>query len=265
MISLLADPRLQDYNVIAIQKPWKNPFGATILSSHHSEFHLLYKPRGDTQVCSYVNEKLDPNSWEIDYVSADLCTLKIKVWNSNSASLIHIHNVYNPSPALYLSTESPSTLSKVNDALSIDTVEHILLGDFNLHHPYWSEPSRLTQHAAVDQLLDIIGAANMELIFSPGTVIWKARQSSSTIDLVFLSAKLVPKLEHCKTRLEIGQSSNHISISTKLLLLCEASVYQQCRAWKIKDTEKFKELLQNAPLPKTPQTITDIDTAVKTV
>ena len=68
---------------------------------------------------------------------------------------IHVHNVYNPSPASYLSTDSPTTLPAARSMLSADA-HHILLGDFNLHHPFWNGPSRPTQHAAADQLLEII-------------------------------------------------------------------------------------------------------------
>lgn len=167
MVPLLADPKRQDYDIVAIQEPWKNPFGATTLSSHRSGFHLLYRPGGDTRVCFYVNEKIDPNSWEVEYPSADLCTLKIQVQSGNAKELIYIHNVYNPSPASYSSTESPSTLPEVKRALNANpNAEHLLLGDFNLHHPYWSGTSRLTQHAAADQLLDIISGPDMELLSS---------------------------------------------------------------------------------------------------
>lgn len=77
--------------------------------------------------------------------------------------------MYNPSPASYSSTDSPSTFPEMQQALQAN-VEHILLSDFNLHHPYWSGPSRPTQYAAADQLLDIIDAAEMELILPPGTI-----------------------------------------------------------------------------------------------
>lgn len=266
MISLLADSRLQDYDIIAIQEPWKNPFGATTLSSHQSGFHLLYKPEGDTRVCFYINESIDPDSWEIEYPSADFCTLKIKIHNGNLNGQIYIHNVYNPSPTSYSSTESLSTLLEIERALSANAdAEHVLLGNFNLHHPYWSGPSQLTQHAAADQLLDIVGTMNMELTLPPGTITWEARQSSSTIDLVFLSAGLVSKLKHCMTRPEMGQSSDHIPVSTKLLLQCEATVVPRRRAWKIIDMEKLKELLKSVPISTQPQTIADIDLAVENI
>lgn len=264
MIPLLADPKLQDYNVVAIQEPWKNLFGATTLSFHCSGFHLLYKPRGNTQVCLYINERIDPDSWEIEYGSADICTLKIKIQNNNVKSLIYIYNVYNPFPTSYSSTESPSTFLEVEHALNVDA-KHILLGDFNLHHPYWSGPSRPTQHAAVNQLLDIISKADIELTLPPSTITWEACQSYSIIDLIFLSAELIPKLEYCKTISELEQSLDHISMSTKLLLQCKATMIQPCRAWKMMDMKKLKKVLKQAPVPQALQTIANINTEIEKI
>lgn len=46
MVPLLADHRTKDYDIIAIQEPWRNPRGPTTLSSHRSSFYLLYKAGG---------------------------------------------------------------------------------------------------------------------------------------------------------------------------------------------------------------------------
>lgn len=82
----------------------------------------------------------------------------MKIWNGGSQGSLHVHNVHNLSPASYSSTKSPSTLPEVRHALNIQNTDHVLFGDFNLHHPYWNRPSRPTQHAAADSLLDIVGA-----------------------------------------------------------------------------------------------------------
>lgn len=48
--------------------------------------------------------------------------------------------------------------------------KHILLGDFNLYHPYWNRPLKPIQHAAANQLLDIIEIAELKLVFFSNTV-----------------------------------------------------------------------------------------------
>ena len=147
LIPLLSDKRTQDFDIIAIQEPWKNPTTSLLLNPYQSGFHLLYKPGGDTRVCFYINNKIDPESWEVEYPSKDMSTLKIKVKIGNGTKMIHIHNVYNPSPLSTSSITSPSTLSTVLHQLQ-DPGEHILLGDFNLHHPYWGGAGVRGQHEA---------------------------------------------------------------------------------------------------------------------
>ena len=264
MIPLLADSNTQDYDVIAIQEPWRSTHAPTTLSSHQSGFHLLYRPGGDTRVCFYVNEKIDPESWEVEFPTADLCTLKLNVSTDGVTRTLHIHNVYNPSPSSYSSTDSPSTLPAVRQQLAADA-QHVLLGDFNLHHPFWNGVTRPTQHAAADQLLDIVEEFDLSLTLPKGTVTWEARNSFSTIDLVFMSEFLTERLEHCMSRPEMNQSSDHIPISTRILLGSEQLTQVKRRAWKLLNMEKLREAESNAPPVTHPRSAEEIDQYAQTI
>ena len=94
-------------------------------------------------MCFYINDSIDPDSWEGEFPSADMNTLKIETSTEGVAEVIHIQNVYNPSPSSYSSTDSPSTLSTARSMLT-QGVHHILLGNFNPHHPFWNGPLRPT-------------------------------------------------------------------------------------------------------------------------
>jgi hypothetical protein len=56
MISLLVDKNIQDYDVIAIQKSWRNSFALMSLNNNQNDFHLLYKSKNDIKICFYVND-----------------------------------------------------------------------------------------------------------------------------------------------------------------------------------------------------------------
>ena len=181
MIPLLADPRTQDYNIIAVQESWQNPNAPTTLSLYQSGFHLLYRPGRDIQVCFYINTNINPSSWEIEYPLADMYTLTITVHTGITAKTINIHNTYNPSPASYTSTNSPSTIFIVVQQLR-KSGKHILLGDFNLYHPFWSGPSRPTVYAAADQLLDLM--ENMTYLSCYFKIQWHGRHGIHTAQLI---------------------------------------------------------------------------------
>ncbi len=56
MISLFVDKNIQDYNVIAIQKLWRNFFASISLNNNQNDFHLLYKSKNDIKIYFSVND-----------------------------------------------------------------------------------------------------------------------------------------------------------------------------------------------------------------
>jgi hypothetical protein len=249
MILLLADSNIQDFDVIAIQELWRNFFVSTTLSSSQSGFHLLYRPGEDTRICFYVNDKLNTNSWDVEYLTVDICTLKLKIKGlGGGTDTVRIHNVYNPSSAFYASRDSSSTLSAVLRSLDgVIADHHVLLRDFNLHHSFWSGPTRSTQHAAADELLDIVEKHDLTLTLSKGSITWENSRAASIIDLTFMTSHLVDRLEHCMTRPDLSQSSDHIPIFTRILCGIESDLPRaHRRAWKLIDLEKVKEVAKNA-------------------
>ena len=100
-----------------------------------NRFHLLIKPTSkDTnvanmpQVCFFVSKALDPLKWAIQHHTKDLSTLTLRT----RIGPIHIHNAYNPSPV----TGQHSVINALNNALAEHPgQQHMVVGDFNLHHP----------------------------------------------------------------------------------------------------------------------------------
>jgi hypothetical protein len=214
MISLLIDLNTQDYDIIAIQKSWRNLFVSTSLSSYQCDFHLLYRFDDDTQMCFYVNDKIDAENWKINFSSIDICVLTLTVWIVDVSKKVRICNVYNFSSISYSFREGFSSLSKTRRILLKTSMNHdILLEDFNLLHSFWNDSSRLTQHAAVDELLDLIDNHQLSLILSIEIVTWKTRNIFSTIEFTFITNYLTDRLEHCMFKSNMRQFSDHISIS----------------------------------------------------
>src|SRR5271154_4357783 len=158
LIPLLRNATIKEFDILAIQEPWRNPFQTTGYNPSRSEFYLAYPAKELTRVCFYVNKRLHPNTWTVTHHNEDAQTLTLKIEEGQQDPwIVQIHNVYNPSPGSYSST-NPGTLTTVRNCLesTADGTEHILIGDFNLHHPYWSGNERLTRHMAADHLLEII-------------------------------------------------------------------------------------------------------------
>jgi hypothetical protein len=78
-ISLFVNKNIQDYDVIAIQKFWRNSFASISLNNNQNDFHLLYKSRNDIKICFYVNDQINIENWKIEYFTIDLSVLKVIV------------------------------------------------------------------------------------------------------------------------------------------------------------------------------------------
>ena len=217
MISLFENKKVQKYDILTIQKLWRNFIVFTFYNSSKSKFHLAYNSEKKTRICFYINKRLNTNKWNVTFSSTNAISLKLKVMKNEIEKKIWIHNIYNFLSSFYSTIENKSTLSIIEKCVNEIETNHILLNDFNLHHSLWNESSKFTQHVMTNQLIDIINEADMKLILSQETITWEAKNFQSIIDLIFMSNELINKIEHCKTRLKINQLFDHISIFTKLL------------------------------------------------
>jgi hypothetical protein len=268
MISLFVDKNIQDYDVIAIQKSWRNLFASISLSSNQNDFHLLYKSKDDIRICFYVNDQIDIENWKVEYFTIDFSVLKMIVKEiEKDTKMIRIHNVYNSSLISYTSKDNSFTLSKIMRFI-VEAFDdhHILLKNFNLHHFFWSDSFRSTQHVATDDLLDIMQNRNLTLILSKDSITWKTRSSISIINLTFMTTHLAKRLKHCMTRFNLDQSSNHILISTKIFCDTKSNLSRIARrAWKLINLNKIKKTMKHAFTLQSSITAREIDFCVKKI
>lgn len=159
-----------------------------------------------------------------------------------SSRTLHIHNCYNPPPKL-LTSRSFATLELLPQALSYPG-EHVLVGDFNLHHPLWGGTLLPTQHTLADDLIETTTNSNMELILPQGTVTWRSGGSMSTLDLAFATPRIAEQVLRCQPCEELDSDSDHVPIITSI----ETTVPQQVERpaqpqWRKADWKKVRECL----------------------
>jgi exonuclease III len=265
LASLLREPECKEFDILAIQEPWRNPFTTTGYNTQTSGFYLAYPPFLLARVCFYINKRLDTSKWTVTNHSEDMQTLTIKTEATGTQieEVLQIHNVYNPSPASYSSKE-PGTIETLRKILetSVSETNHVVVGDFNLHHPLWCSIERLTRHAAADILLDVAHNHSLELVTPRGTVTWRARGTQSTIDLAFLSQNLVTRVQKCVPRQDLAQLSDHIPIELAVHIQIQQDVTERKRCWKKMDQEKLQETLKGQVEDTPISTNLQIDTRI---
>lgn len=259
MIPLLEDPRAYEFDIIAVQEPWRNRYTPTSYCPSQWPFYLAYPPYNNTRVCCYINKKLNLDSWNVTNHSADFQTITIRL--EDNSRPMDIHNIYHPSPRTFES-QLEGTLTLLPEHLRRNAIS-IVLGDFNLHHPMWSKPERAAFHAAADSFLDIARDYSLSLVTPPGMTTWSERGSESTIDLVFLSNPDLHRVLRCATREDLSHSSDHKPIETLIEANKKQAVTTRRRNWKKIDPEALLKALDLSNLPvTTPSTREQIDSAV---
>jgi hypothetical protein len=181
--------------------------------------------------------------------------------------MIRIHNVYNSLFISYTSKNNSFTLSKIMRFIveAFDN-HHILLKNFTLHHFFWSDLFRSTQHVATDDLLDLMQNCNFTLILSKDSIMWKVRNSINIINLTFMTTHLTKRLKHCMTRFDLDQSSNHIFIFTKIFCDTKSNLSRIARkTWKLIDLNKIKKVIKHAFTLQSSITVREIDICVNEI
>ena len=196
MASMLRDPRIHEYDILAIQEPWRNPFVATTHYLAKRVFHLCCpagSEAGPARVCFFINKRLDHKKWQFKEHSRDICSLTVEFGDDQQEEQnVIIHNVYNPARR----SESDSTvLVDVRTILHDNqSSEQILLGDFNLHHPMWGGTDVRHIDPESADLLAIMEDFNLGSTLPPGTITYEERTLRTTIDLCLVTVGLVDRV-----------------------------------------------------------------------
>jgi hypothetical protein len=229
MAPLLADKAVAAYDILALQEPWRNPHKNATYCPSSSAFYMAYNDE-ERRSCFLINKSLNISSWDVDYSGPDVCSLKLQLQDIT----LWIHNFYNQPPGSYYTTDYPSSLTLLPDLLAREG-EHLVLGDFNLHHPLWSSPRNPAAHAAASTVVETLLAKDMELVTPRGMITWEARGFTSTIDLAFTSQLLQQRLVECTTYEALDHGSDHFPISLQFELYPARAKPQPARAWKKAD------------------------------
>jgi exonuclease III len=259
MASLLRDPGIDDFDIIALQEPWKNPYTATTHHPAKNKFHLCY-PTGHTEgtarVCFFINKKIDQARWRFEERTRDICSIIVDPTdNQQSQERVIIHNIYNPPKN---SSNRQSALPQIREALrQYHADEQVLLGDFNLHHPLWGGLNREVTDLESEDLIDIIGEFALHNTLPPGTVTYEEGRAQTTIDLCLVTTGLIDKVTKSEVDRQLDHDSDHLPISTTLDLAVQRLEKKPRKDWKRLDEKLYTKTLRHSlpplrrPLTKT--------------
>ncbi|KAL4412137.1 reverse transcriptase [Colletotrichum abscissum] len=158
MATLLRDPNIDNYDIIAIQEPWRNPYSATTHHPAKDRFHLCYpssEENGSARVCFFINKKLDHSRWQFGEVSRYLCTLIIATDGTELLDLIGDINLTSQLRAGTITYEDGDHRITINPCIvTIGLVDRIIRceADHNINHDSDHLLIATSLHLAVTEL-----------------------------------------------------------------------------------------------------------------
>jgi ribonuclease HI len=245
LANLFQDKKTLEYDILAIQEPWRNRFIATSYHPLKMHFQLIYFSHAETRVCLYIHKRIDPSTWSVQHISKDITLLELT--NRNSDNKIRIFNVYNET--------GTTTMSDLDEAITkLDSHEGLLvLGDFNLHHPLWSTTYRYGSNriAAAQPLLTIIEEFSLQLLTVPGTPTHRWKGGESTIDLTFASEDVASQTIHCRIDPSLDYDSDHLPIAVAIDWNWRPAAPPRKRLWAKTNVPQLRQVVQER-LPRVP-------------
>ncbi len=277
MAPLLADPKVSQFPILAIQEHFHNSFTHFIHNPSNTSFHLLPPGVENSRVCFFISKSINPSSWSRDFPSPDYGILRLKSLVERARDIM-IHNIYRPigsgSFISNLSNDSIipdffSTPPDTSDVFSLlhhtlldALVDHILLGDFNNHYPLWGG-ERATNKTPSGNYISFFNAHFFDLLLHPGTITWFQNCLETTIDLVLASPPLKNALESCRVRMDLHQESDHLPILSVFSFVPPFCAFELCPLWKKANKEAIREKAKEITLfPCNFSSISDVNFSI---
>ncbi len=199
MTPLLADPRVSQFSLLALQAPFHNSFNNSTHDPSYTSFHLFHPCVKNSRVRFFINKSVNLSSWSGDFLSPDYGYLRLKSPVQGARDII-IHNIYRPqgtsslissfshdsdfSDFFLAAPDSSDVFSLLHHALLDDSVDHIQLGDFNLHHPLWGG-AQATADPMAENFISLFKAHFLHLLLPQGSITQSKNGHETTINLVF--------------------------------------------------------------------------------
>jgi hypothetical protein len=254
---VLADPLFQDIDVIAIQEPARRlNVNDTVCPSWCRWQPVIGPTLG--RVCFLLSAGAAQKQRRVTSTTPDLLSILL----DSDLGPVWVHNIYNPPKNCPQPQDFVNPLTRIHEVLSWEG-NHILLGDFNLHHPLWSGPLVAMHDDEADSLLDLLGSAGLELLLPPGEATRQGNHqngtSLSTLDLVFATRPLAEVLVECRARRDMSHGSDHFPVVTAFATGLDPIPATPKRSWKRADQAKISAAADHIPRPWDVSTTSAID------
>ena len=254
MISCLRDLVIKKFDILAIQKFWRNIHTKIIHHSLKETFQLIYSDSKKTnetvvRICFFVNKRILIIDLNYSFRSENLITLQIKlIEDFNDEHYIQIHNLYNESNIKSCTslTELQMFLKKENkfNNENFDSfTQHIIVENFNIHHSIWKDVQvkadlRASKLLAIMNEFQLISNLKFEI-----SIFVRCRENEIIINLCLTTKELTNRIIICRIREDLNHDFDHLFIKTILNVSINTTLSKKKFCWNRLNKIKFENTL----------------------
>ena len=254
MTSCLRDFVIKKFDILAIQKSWKNIHTKIIHHFLKNTFQLVYSDskkinENVVRVCFFVNKRISIVDLSYSFRSEDLITLQIKlIENFNDEHYIQIHNLYNESNIKSCTslTELQMSLKKKDKFNNEDFdsfTQHIIVENFNIHHSIW-ENVQVKADLRASELIAIMNEFQFISNLKSGIFIFvSSRENEIIINLCLTTKELTNRIIICRIRENLNHDFDHLFIETILNVSINTTFSKKKFCWNRLNKVRFEDIL----------------------
>ena len=196
-------------------------------------YHLAFEHILSNRVCIYVRKDLDIKAWTSTCHDDMIATLTIET----AIDTLHIHNVYNVAKRI--------PVRQLVDLVA-NKGQHLLLGDLNLHHPWWGGQRAWDKRCGKStELYEAFKYEQpMVLLTEQGARTWEKSRNLdstwSTLDLAFASPDL-SKRAASRVCYDIPVRSDHFLVEVELDVSPDRVIFER-RDWENANEQRLRNL-----------------------
>ncbi|KAJ5927720.1 hypothetical protein N7466_006676 [Penicillium verhagenii] len=262
---LFGEEGVRKCDILAIQEPeifhWMEPEMGVHSQTLGGRFHTLLRPtptasreeayKTQPRVCFFVSKTIDPKTWSVKHHSRDVSTLTLDL---GAVGKLHVHNIYLRGKFgndAALAREAKQGLATLRTALGACAVgQHVVVGDFNLHHPLWSTiaQAQIADDDA-DDLIRMMGDFGLDLLTECGAVTFEGpvfgHDVQSTLDLTWAAASLADRVVRCTPCRDWWYAADHVPVLTEFDLRASRAETRERQDWRATDWEAWRKAFQS--------------------
>ena len=180
MISLFEFEDIENYDILIIQKFWKNSFQHTTNNKIEQQFELIYMSNAITRICLLINKKITKIEYTHTFHNKNLISLKIQTTNNK---IVNVHNIYNSCKG----NENVNVIFNFKKTLQENFKwQHVVIINFNFHHFNW-ERSHVRTDVDAYEFIITMKKFKLKKITSIELITWNKHNSENIIDFTCMT------------------------------------------------------------------------------